>query len=1193
MIVQLLAFEFRYHTRRVLFALVTIVVCGMALVLAQTGYGAESAHVNSSYAVMRASGLLSLWILFSQTLFTVSGVLRDDEYDMRELIFSRPVSRGAYFLSRYLGVVLAGTVAMSLAVGVLAVTPLLMPSALASVGPARMLPYLHALGTLIVPNLLLVSALLCCVAWFSRGSLATYVGGIAIFALYMTAAMLGDSPLMASSAPPTAAGLARAALTDPFGLSAVFEQTRYWTLAERNVRLVSLTGHFLQNRLIILAVSALVLLIAYRRVSLGVGSRRRSDAPRKESAGAARPAITYAPVAPTISSRAHLLGAVVSSVRLEFRQLFGARVFQALLLLFVFITAVETSDRFRSGEYGTRILASSGEIVEAIPLRLFALLCLVYFGADLVWRERSVRMDGLIDATPSSNGAFVLSKLLALVLVPLALAAIGLAVAGVVQLTGNGLPISPSVYLSQFWYAAYPLALTAVMVVSVQMIAGNRWLGMLASMVVIVLAAAGPQIGLEHPMLQFASAPDISHSDFDGYGPAAQSFAAFMLYWTAGALSLGALGWGLWLRGHDAGLRRRLARLRGSRNPARRAILAAGVGFGVAGGLLFYHTNVLHAWESREASNTWHADYERTYRRLAGRPQPTVTEVDIAVDFTPAERRADIRGTLALQNRTAVPIDTVWLTIRREALEVQAVLAGAAQTMEDARFGVRAFALAEPLQPGASVTLQYAFTIASDGIRADGYNADVASNGSFLSMLVVMPTFGYRASYELPDPTERAKRGLPAATDGSSPHAAIDSLTRVARAEAQSDAWLTLHAVLSTSTGQTAVGPGTLLRTWAEGDRTFHEYQVNGRIPGRFGFASGTYAEERDSVDGVQVEFWHLPAHGQNAEQFVRAATHSLRLFNAVFGELPHSTLRLVEVPGRWPFAGFATSGLLLFNEQRGVLTDARGEDVDLLTRRVAHEVAHQWWGYAVSPLQAVGATTIVETLAKYSEQLVVEAEHGAEALPALIAFDHERYLAGRARDPLPEPSLVETASQDYLYYGKGAVAMHALRAALGDSAITRALRALIAQESGPRGAATAPQLHWLLRAQATSASDSALVDEWFTERVLYDLRADTAWAVREGDGYRLHATFRTERVRFSAIDEVGEPASGQAFDVVVHGEDNAVLYRGTVQATGSSASLSTVVTAAPTRVEIDPLIHRLDRDRSNNRVDVIRSAPF
>ena len=1217
MFAEMLRFEWRYHVYRLVFVLCVVVVAGMAFALVATGYGAQVAQINAPTTVMQACGLLSLWLLFSQTLFTVNGVLRDDEHGMRALILSRPIGRFGYLASRYLGVVLAGLMVFTIAVLLLMVAPHVLSFDASRVGPFSLTSYAFALGTLILPNLLLVSALLCAVAWFTRSTIATYAGGIAVFGFYMVTALLVDSPLMAGTAPPTAESLARAALLDPFGISAFFEQVRYWTTAERNMQMLTLDGRYLQNRLLVLAITGVTLAVCYRFVSLGARATNASRArlwrtSSRETVHERVPGdsrgnergnvptlsspVAYLAIAPTSESRGFFLRAFVSTVWMELRQLFASRVLLALLLLFMVVAGVEASTTLMAGDYGTRVLATSGALAASVPLQFFGMLCVVYFGADLVWRERATGISGLVDATPTSNAVFALGKLVALALLPFVLEGAGLCVALLVHVGNGGLPIQPLVYLAQFWFAAYPLALFAVLVVALQVLSPNRWVGMLAAFLLALLSLAGAGVGLEHPMLRFAAAPAVSYSDLDGYGAPAASFAAFMLYWTAASAALAVVSWGAWRRGRDPGVRERLAGIwRGNSGGARRGVALAGTVFAIVGAALFWQTNVLHSWESVSDGLAWQADYERSYRRLAGVPQPAVTHVDIAVDFTPRARRAQIRGTLTLHNRSALPIDTVWIAERRDASYSLLELAGATEVARQDRFGMRAFALQAAMQPGDSSTLLYALTLDRSGIRADGFSQDIAANGSYLTMSSAMPAFGYRSGYEISDRTERSARHLGPATAALLPHASIDSLTQLARTGARPNSWFTVHATLSTTDAQTALGPGTLERTWTDGDRRYFDYRVSKAMPPRFAFASGRYAVERVQQDSVTVELWYHPGHARNVSRVLHAATQALSLLGSRFGEYPSRTLRLIELPAGWPFAGFAMGGMLLFTEDRGLLTDVRASDVDLLTRRVAHEVAHQWWGYVVDPLHVLGASVIVETLAKYSEQLVVEAEHGTDALPAMIAVDHDRYLSGRAVAAEQEAILVEASVDEaFLDYGKGAVAMHDLRQVLGDSAITVALRTLIARDGGPTGAATAPMLHALLREQALTTAARWRVDEWFSGRVLYDLRVDSASAVPEGVHYRVHARFSTRRVTVGENAERVEAVDGELFDVDILGDDGGVLFRGTVHARDGAAELSAVVLQRPNVVRIDPSVRRLDRERSNNRRIVLAAdEPF
>ena len=168
---------------------------------------------------------------------------------------------------------------------------------------------------------------------------------------------------------------------------------------------------------------------------------------------------------------------------------------------------------------------------------------------------------------------------------------------------------------------------------------------------------------------------------------------------------------------------------------------------------------------------------------------------------------------------------------------------------------------------------------------------------------------------------------------------------------------------------------------------------------------------------------------------------------------------------------------------------------------------------------------------------------------------------------------------------------MHALTDALGAPAVTRALAALVAREAGPNGAADARSLRDLLLHEATNAADSALVTEWFTERVIYELSADSAISRPQGNRFGVTGTFTVRRVTTSDRGETVSPADGITVDVVVLGaarNDTEVLWTGRVPVVNGRAVLDVTVPRAPSVVEIDPRFLRIDRERSNNRRAVV-----
>ena len=69
---------------------------------------------------------------------------------------------------------------------------------------------------------------------------------------------------MAQAVPASPESMAIAAVADPFGIAAFFEQTQYWTPYQKNTQLLSFSGLFLLNRLVWLLTSVVILFTTYK-----------------------------------------------------------------------------------------------------------------------------------------------------------------------------------------------------------------------------------------------------------------------------------------------------------------------------------------------------------------------------------------------------------------------------------------------------------------------------------------------------------------------------------------------------------------------------------------------------------------------------------------------------------------------------------------------------------------------------------------------------------------------------------------------------------------------------------------------------------------------------------------------------------------------------------------------------------------
>ncbi len=779
----------------------------------------------------------------------------------------------------------------------------------------------------------------------------------------------------------------------------------------------------------------------------------------------------------------------------------------------------------------------------------------------------------------------------------------------VVHAVAGGLPIEPRVYAAHALASLVPLCITTVLAVALQVIIGNRWLGMFAGLLFAYLTENGDDVGLEHLITRFGASPMLHWSDLDGFGSVSPSWIAFNALWALGSLVLIGAAAAHWPRGQElpftAHVRELPARLSSRMSTqGRRAMLVTTGAFMVAYAIMVRETVTVARWESYADDLEWRAGYEQRYRRLQSVAQPQIVDADVDVALEPAHRRATVRGRLVVENHTARAIDTLWITFPRDAERARVRVAETAgdvtPTASDVRFGMYPVALPEVLDSGARLALSYSLTLDRSGLRADGFHEDVAGNGTFIRSAALMPMLGYQGRFEIADSTERAKRGLRTPTSILAPTDSLPALAARAREHGITPSWLTVRTTISLSLDQTALGPGDPVKEWTANGRRHFSYRLDQASTPMFAISAGRYAVERRQVGSIAVELWYHAAHGVQAARIVDIAARSLTMLQQQFGAYPHKTLRLIEVPSSWGFGPYALTGSIYLTESRGMLSDAREGDVDLLVRRVGHEVAHQLWGHMVDPLMAEGRLTMVETLAKYSEQLLLGQEQGEAVLARMMAFDHDRYLSGRANTIGLEPTLLTTVDESHMYYGKGALAFHALRPILGDSSINAALRTLLARERGPRGAASAPDLYALLRDVARDDDARAAVQEWFAERVIYDLVADSATVEQRGDRARVVAQFRVQRVRSDSLGEHTASANGALVTVGIYGgttDEPRLLH--TVRrrvADGAIAVDTTVVRATPDRtptfVEIDPGIRLIDRDRSNNRLP-LRSPAF
>lgn len=1100
MLRDLVTFEWRYHTRQAAFFAAAALFIVMGYALSVLGLGGANVPVNSPYLVMESFGFLSLFALFAAAIFAANAVLRDDDSRMRDIVDSTPVPRLQFVFARFGGALLATLTASSCSIvgAIVALySPWIDP---ARVAPFDLRPYLWAFATITIPNILFTVALIFAVAMLTRNALATYAASVVVYLLYFVCSALTNSPVMAQS---TAAGTSGPlpALLDPFGLAAFFDVTRHWTVAVKSTRFVPMSGTLLVNRLLMLGGAAVLWAIAWKGKRTPKRAQTRVSVLRGRSVWSANTP-------------------VIARIVMELRAFFTKPVL-LLYALWIGLAATELQSDVLDGEYATALYPATGRIIAALqqPIFIVGILLIIYYGAEMFWREQRTRMASIVDTTPVSGGTMIAAKWTAMVVLIASLIACGIGIGVAMQLSHGYTDIHPLLYLSLFYIAGLPLALYAAVALLIHAASPNKYVGMLLMVAFLVLVRRA-----DDPLLRFASGPSLRYSDMIGFGDALPRFGRFMLHWSVLALLFVALAAPMWRR-VSGPLRERFTR------PNRLAIACAVIALGT-GTWLFATVDR----ESGSDQNDRRAAYERKYKPTERMPQPTIRAIDANVDFGKGVR---VDARYLLVNETARPIERIFVTVRRD-VKVQRLSLPA---IRDERFNVFRCDLARPLAPGAETSLDLTFTVDSD-------------DDSLLLSFTSFPSLGYRRTYELSDPAERRKRGLPPTIEADGGD--FD-------ASEAPDA-ITFRAVVSAPIGQTAVAPGELKERWTRDGRNYFRYHADAPIRNRFGFAAARYEIAKRQHGNVAIEVYYHRAHAVNVAHILDVAEASLDVMQATFGPYPLKQLRIVEVTSNAPFAGYAFPGMILLREDRAFLTDMRDPArFDLIARRVAHEVAHQWFGYRIAAAEAPGGLVITESLAKYGELLVLEKLHGREQVTQQLAIELESYLSGRARETAGEVPLDRVERQPYLYYSKGAIVLWAIRDLLGADAMTNAIHA-IATEPRPAGVNLARHL------------DHPLVNEWMNDITLYDLRVDDARAKQRADG-RWDVTLRVNAAKVRADARGNETPIPMRESIEIDLDDHAErreLHDGVNE-------LSFVVEKRPAVATVDPWITRIDRNPRDN----------
>ncbi|HEX7286737.1 MAG TPA: M1 family aminopeptidase [Candidatus Angelobacter sp.] len=1176
-------FEIRFWLRSwmlwIFFALIALAIFGAVSTPNITiGFALTNTYHNAPFLIAAYYAFISIFMLLMAAAFVNSAALRDFRFNTNQIVFSTPLRRRDFLLGRFVGATLISVIPMlGVSAGILAAKymPWIQPE---QWGPVNWGAHWHAILVIAAPNALIIAAILYAIAVLARNEIVPFIGAVVLIVGYIASgALLQD--------------LRHEELVvfgDPFGIRTLALLTKYWTVAEKNSVSVSFTGLMLWNRLFWMGLAVCIFVFAYFRFSF------------TEKATKARP-LELEAQAPLPVAVAHLPGSsslaaswakLFQSLRIHLRGMVVSIPFIVVMLIGAVNCLFAISLNATEG-YGNHTLPVTYWLLDLIrgTLYLFVVIVLTFYAGVLVWKDKDEHVDEIVDATPTPEWVSYTARLVTLVVMVMLIQMAALVSGIAVQAAHGYHRYQLGLYAQELLVRDFSgFLFLAVLAFFIHALSPNKYFGYFFYVAFLTLNQfIWSPLNVATNLVQFGGTPNIVHSDMFGEAPYSLSWNWYTLYWLIFCAMLVIVTVMFWPRGkqdrwadrvHIAGLRFHKSWIRGA---ALCLVLFVGTG-----GWIWYNTKIVNRTVGPKDIDRRQADYEKTYKQYERLPQPRVRSVKYAIDVYPESRNIVMRGEQVIQNPTQQALNEVHFTVNPN-YDITIDIPGASLSKDDKKLYYRIYRFDPPLQPAESRTMHFTVKSHNRGFENSLSTVELVQNGTFFNN-TIGPRIGYDQGRQLTDPNDRKKYGLKE-IDLMPPlerNCTDDCMETYLRGHSD---WVDVETVISTSADQLAIAPGSLVKEWQENGRRYFQYKLDHQSLNFYSFMSARYEVAREEWKGIKLEVYYDRQHPWNVPRMTNSLKQSLDYYTKNFGPYYHKEARIIEFPRVARFAQ-AFPGTMPYSESIGFIANLKHpDDIDMVFYVVAHEMGHQWWAHQVIGANMEGATLLSETMAQYSALMVMEKQYGRDAMRKFLKYEMDNYLRSRGAERLKERPLLQVeANQGYIHYRKGSVVLYYLKEMIGEEAVNRALRKVIAQYAYAKPPyPTSNALVDALREQ-TPPNLQYLIKDLFEDITLFSNRTLDATAEKRADG-KYDVTIKVEAHKYKAdakgnetevpvddyidIGAFAKPAKGMQY-----GE---TLYRERVHMTKKNATFTFTTDKLPEKAGIDPFAMLIDRVPADN----------
>lgn len=1185
MFLEFFRFEARYWLRGwmlyIFIAIMTLIFASAAISdQVRVGQAVGNTYRNAPFVIQNFYAMASMIMVLLLTPFIDSAASRDFSVKSSELIFSKPISKAAFLNGRFLAAFLISLLpilGVSLGVIIGGVWPYRDPEQWRSIDWQA---HLNSIVVFAIPNCFIFSTIIFVVSAITRSTLYSFIAALSVLLFYG----------VASSYLSNLENEKMAAMIDPLGMGAYLVTTKYWSVEERNTLSVGLTGLMLNNRMIWVGMAGILYVIGYSCFSFSE-RRARSNKKKEVAEDLSVPVKPFTGVALANSGFGSEVGQFFSQWRNDLRGVIRSTVF-IVMVLACFLNVIPVVWFNATGGYGTTSFPVTYYQVEQIrgSMVIFLISIITFFAGVLVWRDRDARLHEITGALPYPNWISYASRLLTLVVVLAIILSCGIAVGVASQVASGYMRLQLDVYIKELLVLDLTrMTFLSILALLMHSIAPNKYLGYFYFILAVIANAfIWDVFRIDSLMVRYGRLPSYIYSDMYGFAPYAKGLITFAIYWL---LFSGIVAWftiRIMHRGVQQPFRDRLRKMFGEVNGASKAFLGtAVVGWLVVGGWLYYNTQILNQPISSREQEARQVRYEKEYKSLESTVEPALGDIHYNIEIFPEERRLVMKGDQQLINKSNGPIEMLYLSLNSEYTH-KVEIEGATLVKDDQELEFQQYRFDPPMAVGATKLMKFEVASKTRGIENQLTNIEVNQNGTFFNHSII-PQIGYQVGAQISDPSKRRQYGLPK-MDGF-PALTKDDPQLCMHHYIGTEGWVNVETVISTSSDQIAVAPGSLIDQWEENGRRYFKYKLDQPSLNFYSFISAKYEVARDKWNDVDIEVYYHPEHSWNVDKMKTAIRDSLEYCSKNFGPYRHKQARIIEFPR---FASFAQAfpGTMPYSESIGFIANLEDpEDIDFVYYVVCHEMAHQWWAHQVIGARMQGATLLSESLAQYSALMMMEKKYGREMMRKFLKYEMDRYLSSRGSEFNEEkPLLNVNPNQGYVHYQKGSVVLYYLKEMIGEDRINSVLKKLIekyAYQDPPYP--TSYDLVDGLR-DVMPQELHYLITDLFENITFFSNRVETATYSKQADGtYKVEMELVLEK---STSDAKGKSTPAKINDWIEVGayakpepgkKYGKELYRKRMLIDQSPWKVEFVVPEVPDQVGVDPHYLLIDRVTDDN----------